>query len=252
MRSIYQLVCHLLLLVGVVISSGCSRRYSDLPAYWPVPFKEYKNESVGRFKTSYLAEQIDAYYNGTDPGPIGVTTIVNLDDLYTTSNFGRMYAEQLMSELTMKGYQIVELRHSDALHFMNNAGEFGLSRDTAAVRDNRNLGGVLVGTYSVSPERVYVNVRLLDPKSSIVLSAGSVEMEKTHELARMLRGGSFNTTMERIPVKHLDYATYPAMMFPGYGRHYDIEENGGSVGGPIMPQDKMSAPSSKAVEPKLH
>ncbi len=239
MKPKHQVLCQILLLVVTVIFAGCSKRYSDLPAYWPIPFREYGNESVGRFKSSYLAEQIDAYYRGSDPGPIGVTTLVSLDDLYSTSSFGRMYAEQLISELTMKGYEVVELRHTDALQFMNNAGEFALSRDTGSVRDSRNLGGILVGTYTVSPQRVYVNVRLVDPKSSVVLSAGSVEMDKTKEISRMLRGGSFQTSMERIPVKHLDYTTYPAFMFPGMaGRRYEVEE---------MPQ----APSHDSIKPKL-
>lgn len=224
MRRLNQLLCQFLLVLVTVFFAACSKRYSELPAYWPVPFREYHNQSVGRFKSSYLAEQIDAYYRGSDPGPIGVTTLVNLDDLYTTSTFGRMYSEQLISELAMKGYEVVELRASDALRFMNDAGEFGLSRDAGAVRDARNLGAILVGTYSVSPQRVYVNVRLIDPKSSIVLSAGSVEMDKTHEIGRLLKGGAFTTTMERIPVKHMDYTTYPAMLFPGYQRHYDLEE----------------------------
>lgn len=227
----------------MAIFAGCSKRYSDLPAYSAFPFREYHNQSVGRFKSSYLAEQIDAYYRGSDPGPIGVTTLVNLDDLYTSSSFGRMYAEQLMSELAMKGYEVIELRASDALHFMNNQGEFGLSRDAGAVRDARNLGGILVGTYTVSPVRVYVNVRLLDPKTSVVLSAGSVEMEKTKEIGRMLKGGAFTNSMERIPVKHMDYATYPAMMFPSFNRQYDIEE---------LPQPAAAPKAAPAeIAPKL-
>ena len=203
-----------LVAVATLLSmSGCSKRYDDLPAYSAFAFKEYDNQSVGRFKTSYLADQIDEYYRGTDPGPIGVTTFVNIDDLYSTSTFGRMVGEQLMSELTMKGYDVVELRHSDAIQFLSSAGEFGLSRNVAAVRPSRDLGGVIVGTYTVSPLRVYLNARLLDPKSSIVLSAGSVEMEKTKELARMLRGGGVVTTMERIPVKHLGWYRYPLQTF---------------------------------------
>lgn len=234
-----QLICHILVLVSAVIFTGCSKRYSDIPAYWPVPYREYDNQGVGRFKSSFLAEQIDAYYRGSDPGPIGVTTLVSLDDLYSTSSFGRMFAEQLISELAMKGYDVIELRHSDALQIMNAAGEFALSRDTGVLRNTQKLGGVVVGTYSVSPERVYVNARLIDPKSSLVLSAGSVEMDKTKEIARMLRGGSVITAMERIPVKHLDYTTYPALMVPGaLGRKYDLEESEPVAAGPVVPKLK--------------
>ncbi len=212
--------------IAILALIGCSKRYHDLPSFSPIPMDDYENHSVGRFKTSFLAEQIDTYYRGTNPGPIGVTTFVNIDDLYNTSTFGRMYGEQLMSELAMRGYDVIELRHADALQFLNNTGEFALSRDMGLVKKSQNLGGVIVGTYVVSPERVYVNARLVDPSSSIVLSAGSVEMSKSNEIARMLRGGSFPGTLERIPVKHLGMTAYPAALFPSpAARVYDMEES---------------------------
>jgi len=212
-----QVICHifslLFILAAILPINGCSKRYSELPAFSPVNFKDYPNHSVGRFKTSYLADQIDEYFRGTDPGPIGMTSFVNINDLYTTSTFGRMISEQLMSELAMKGYDVVEIRHSDAIQFLASAGEFALSRNVAAVRPSRDLGGVVVGTYVVSPERVYLNARLLDPRTSLVLSAGSVEMDKTQEIARLVRGGGVVSTMERIPVKHLGWYRYPLQLF---------------------------------------
>jgi TolB-like protein len=176
-----------------------------MPEYWPIPTKEYDNYGPGRFKTALLAQQIDKFYRGSAPGPIGVTTFVNIDDLYASSTFGRMVGEQLMSELTMKGFDVVELRHADALQFLDTSGEFALSRDPRALRGHRNLAAVVVGTYVVSPERVYVNARLIEPSTSLILSAGSVEMSKTRELTKMLRGGSMPNSLERIPVKHLGY-----------------------------------------------
>jgi len=211
--------------------SGCSRRYSDYPVFTPFKMEDYENYGVGRFKSSYLADQIDHYYRGTNPGPIGVATFVNVDDLYSTSTFGRVYAEQVMSELAMRDYDVVELRHADALQFLMDAGEFALSRDIAMVRRARDLGGVVVGTYAVSPVRVYVNARLIDPATSIVLAAGSVEMPKTQEIARLLRGGAFPATLERIPVKHLGMATLPINPFnPQYQSHgWDAEEMSASL-----------------------
>ncbi len=231
-RLLLQRVCQALLFALILILlSSCSKRYSDLPVYSPLPFGDYTNESVGRFKTSYIVDQIDQHYRGVSPGPIGVTTFVNSDDLYSTSTFGRMYAEQVMSELVMRGFDVIELRHSDALQFMSGKGEFALSRDISSVRPSRELGAVVVGTYVVSPVRVYVNARLIDPSTSVILSSGSVEMSKTTELARMLRGGSFPATLERIPVRHVGIWSYPMPYGQTEsGRIYDLEESGGSWG----------------------
>lgn len=219
----FQRLCQLLLVI--LLCSACSRRYDDLPAYWPVPTSEYENYGPGRFKTSYLADQIDHYYRGSAPGPIGVTTFVNIDDLYNSSTFGRVLGEQLISELTMRGFDVVELRHSDALQFIDSAGEFAMSRESRSVRSERNLSALVVGTYTVSPVRVYVNARLVDPGTSLVLSAGSVEMSKSQEIAKLLRGGSLPQSLERIPVKHIGFEAYPMNTFASKRtRDYDYEE----------------------------
>ncbi len=207
-RYLFQRLCHGAVFGFAAVSllvSGCSLRYQDVPAFWPFQVGERENFGPGRFKTTLLAGQIDRYYRGVVPGPIGVTTFVNIDDLYTSSTFGRMVSEQLMSELAMQGFDVVELRHADALQFLNSSGEFALSRDVRAVRSQRQLAAVVVGTYVVSPDRVYVNARLVQPSTSLVLSVGSVEMGKTKELARLLRGGTTPGALERIPVKHVGY-----------------------------------------------
>jgi TolB-like protein len=225
-----QGACHKLAILGLVLSvitAGCSPRYHDMPEYWPIPTREYDNYGPGRFKTALLAQQIDRYYRSSHPGPIGVTTFVNIDDLYASSTFGRMVGEQLMSELAMKGFDVVELRHADALQFLDTSGEFALSRDARAVRGHRNLSAVVVGTYVVSPERVYVNARLIEPSTSLILSAGSVEMSKTRELAKLLRGGSMPGSLERIPVKHLGYAERDSA--EAMRRSWILEEEGGGA-----------------------
>lgn len=213
-ESNIQRLCQVGAISLLLFLGACSKRYHEFPIFTPFEFAEHENNGVGRFKSSYLVEQMNEHYRGTNPGPIGVATFVNVDDLYTTSTFGRVYAEQVMSELSMNGFDVVELRHADALQFLGANGEFALSRDVGMVRKARDLGGVVVGTYAVSPVRVYVNARLLDPSTSVVMAAGSVEMQKSRELARLLRGGTFPGSLERIPVKHLGLSTYPMQQNP--------------------------------------
>lgn len=223
-----QRVCQVLVfgtLVFVGGALGCSPRYDDMPAYWPFQVDRYDHDGPGRFKTALLANQIDQFYKGSAPGPIGVTSFVNVDDLYSSSTFGRMVGEQLMSELAMKGFDVIELRQADALQFLERQGEFALSRDASIVRPERNLAGLVVGTYVNSPERVYVNARLIDPSTSVVLSAGSVEMAKTAELNKLLRGGSMPTSLERIPVRHLGRVAKPIDPSEVNRKRWDEEES---------------------------
>ena len=249
-----QSLCHLSTAVAVLclaVTTGCSSRYSDTPAFWPFPTGDSTNYGPGRFKTTALADQIDRYYRGSAPGPIGVTTFVNIDDLYASSTFGRMVGEQLMSELSMKGFDVIELRHSDALQFLDSAGEFALSRDVRAVKPQRTLAAVVVGTYVVSPERVYLNARLVQPSTSLVLSAGSVEMSKTAELAKLLRTGSTVGSLERIPVRPVGYADSMPTGFDTQRQRWIQEESNWTVPeAASLPEKRLprveSAPLSNA------
>ncbi len=193
------------LVLAITTLFGCSKRYSDVPAFSAFPVPDPVNESVGRFKTSYLADQINAYFRGNVAGPVAVTTFVNIDDLYQSSTFGRILAEQLLSEMAMRGYNVIEIRQSDSMQIQENAGEFSLSRQTSTLRDKRDLSAIVVGTYAVSPVRVYINARIIDPANSLIVSVGSVEMEKTEEIERLLRANSVPRSLERVPVKQLGY-----------------------------------------------
>ena len=239
----------------IVPSSGCSKRYDDMPAFSAIPLGDAFNYSVGRFKTSYLADQIHAYYRGHISGPIGVATFVDLDNLYTSSTFGRILAEQLMTELAMKGYTVIEIRKADAIQIMSLQGEFALSRETASMRRFQDMAGIVVGTYAESPERVYVNARILDPTTAVIVSAGSVEMGKSEEIARLIRSNSVAPTLERIPVRNLGYASFPVpYYYPGplqFGRPGGEEDAGsnGLVPGSGAPGNLDLPPPAPALAP---
>ena len=253
-NTVVQKVCQGIRLFCLLVCcwslAGCHLMETDYYRSYPQTTSREKAHfhSPGPFKSRSLVKQLETYYRGSHSGPIGVATFVNVDDLYNTSTFGRTYAEQVMSELAMAGFDVIELRHSDALQFLSTSGEFALSRDVGVLRRERNLGGVVVGTYSVSPDRVYVNSRLIDPSTSVVLAAGTVEMPKTYEITRMLRGGSFPQTLERIPVRHLGINQYPMFQpFPNWqqSQMWQMEEQQ-MMGG--APKPKFERPADMMMD----
>jgi len=218
-----------------------------LPVYSAVPVPDSYNHSVGRFKTTYLARQIDAHFRGNLNSPIGVVTFVDIDNLNETSSFGRMVAEQLMSEMVMLGYNVIEMRKSEVIHIMAREGEFGLSRDLEVLRPYQDLSGIVVGTYVDSPERVYLNARVLDPRSGLIRSAGSVEMPKTKEIVRLIRTSTSPMPLERIPVRHLNYGDYPVPHYQRPRSEFEFYPSDQSTNQPMPMQP--SAPPAPSLEP---
>jgi TolB-like protein len=217
-------MCHAAILGGTaLVMAGCGRNAELVYNY---ALNDEESYIRSPFRTAEIAGQIDRFYRGVQPGPIGVTTFVDLNDLYKTSAFGRIYSEQLMGELAVRGYDVVELRQADALQILGkDGGEFALSRDTTELRRSRDLGAIVVGTYMASPSRVYVNARLINPANSAVLSAGGVEIDRTREVAKLLQIGGMPGSLERIPVKHLSYGSVPLMQ-AGFGQRVDPLEAG--------------------------
>lgn len=228
-----------------------------------MPFlpRDAENQSVGRFKTSYLADQIYAYYNGNLSAPIVVTTFVDVNNLYDTSAFGRILTEQLISELSMRGFNVIELRLADALQIMHDKGEFGLSRDMAILKKDHKISTIVTGTYAVSPDRIYLNARLIDPKTSLITSVGSVEMAKSDEISRLVRTSVTPQVLERIPVRHLGYGRSPALHYRLYEpspnwspdeEEFDMEHQVAPIKPELGMKHEVSPqilPNAKALEP---
>ncbi|MFC1524723.1 FlgO family outer membrane protein [Thermodesulfobacteriota bacterium] len=103
-----------------------------------------------------------------------ITTFVNLDELYKTSSLGRFISEQLMSEFQQSGVEVIEIRKSPSLMISRNNGEYALSRDMEELDFVHSVQAVLVGTYTISAGKIFLNARLLDIKEGKVLSTGSL------------------------------------------------------------------------------
>jgi len=130
------------------------------------------------WKMQYLAWQLreKAMVEAASPPSVLMTTIVQVDNLYKATGFGRLLTEQLMTELTRQDFKVYEARKTDVYLLRDNEGEFSLSRDAYWLSDEYKADSVLVGSYSVSSDQVVVNVRLVDSRDAQVLGAASAMM----------------------------------------------------------------------------
>lgn len=141
-----------------------------------------------KLKVRELAEQLVADMRDCSlQGVVALPTdFVDLNNFERTSAFGRLVGEQLFHELNQRGYPVREYRMAGSVK-VRKEGEFILSRALS----NKSTGGsvVIVGTYSATPDSVFVNARLVRPNGRVLRTANLV-LENNPTLNRMLRASS--------------------------------------------------------------
>ncbi len=146
--------------------------------------------------SDYLARQLVANRpNGAilHGERIILTSMVNLEDLYETSAFGRTMTESLSTTLFKYGFRVAEVRKAPSVFIRSQEGELVLSRDVALLAANQAVHGIISGTYSLTPTTVIINVRLLDATSQEVLSVAGLELQRTRNINYLLtERGIFN------------------------------------------------------------
>ena len=115
-----------------------------------------------------------------------VITPVNLNNLEQTSPLGRQLAEEISYQFVRFGYHVQEIRKGSGLVFDPNQGEFLLTRNPDMLESTAASSAVIVvGTYTVTPRNVRVNMKLLHTPSQEVLAMSSATIPITREVRAM-------------------------------------------------------------------
>ncbi|MFB9888078.1 FlgO family outer membrane protein [Balneatrix alpica] len=123
--------------------------------------------------TAYAATDALVKQLASQPNPgqtVLVASFVNVDKLEESSTLGRILAEQMASGLTRQGLPVVELKMRDSLFIQQNGGEFMLSRELQHLSQTHQAQAVLVGTYAVGRQHVYVSSRLVRASDNRILA----------------------------------------------------------------------------------
>ncbi len=137
-----------------------------------------------------LALQLTSGMRGVGGGQrLILTTVVDLDNLYTTTRFGRTLTEALSTSLFRHGFGVVEIRKSSELLIRDNRGELMLTRDAKLLAKQQQAAAILTGTYSLTPTTVILNLKLLDAGSQQVLSVAGLELQRSRNINYLLAAG---------------------------------------------------------------
>ena len=132
-----------------------------------------------KLRVRELAQQLlaNAREEIIDELTVTVSTFVNLNHLYTTSGLGRYLGEQMMHELQIVGLDVVDVRMTPAMMISEGFGEYAMSRDMAELSYVHPGDAMLVGTYTISKNEIFINARLLRNRDGMVLSGASTVFE---------------------------------------------------------------------------
>jgi|TARA_B100001964_G_scaffold181779_1_gene201062 TolB-like protein len=125
--------------------------------------------------------------------PVLYSTTVNLNDYDQTTNFGRLMSEALATALTQHWENKVinmNLRQG-SVPILPRQGEFFLSRDVNELALDYNAGAVMVSTYTVAIDKVYVNVELVNVHHNAVVAAVMFDIPLGPRTEALLRGIEF-------------------------------------------------------------
>jgi TolB-like protein len=100
-----------------------------------------------------------------------ITTVADIDNLEDSTSLGRLIAEQLATRFTQRGYSVIEAKLQSGLFMIPKTGEFILSDQLRNLEQQYQASTVVAGTYAVAKDRVYITLKMLDCKSSEVISS---------------------------------------------------------------------------------
>lgn len=118
--------------------------------------------------------------------PVLAASFVDVDNMGSTSTFGRQVAELLSGGLTRGGYPVLEVKLRNSLFIKENTGELMLSRELHHLSSAHDAQAVLVGTYARGGSYVYVNARIVRTQDSVILGSQNFRLPLNRDINEML------------------------------------------------------------------
>jgi hypothetical protein len=119
--------------------------------------------------------------------PLIMATVVNIDALDKSSTLGRLISEQVSGRFTQAGYRMLEMKFGNAVYVKRDQGELMLTREIDSLAKNHEAQAVVVGTYGQSSDYVFVNLKVIQPGSNVVLAVHDYVLPQDASIRSLLR-----------------------------------------------------------------
>ena len=175
----------LLALTASALCLGLSACATDGSRSEPTYEAAARNELVS---TNYRAADVllGQLRNLDNEGPMLVATLVNIDALERSSTLGRLVSEQVAARFAQQGRAMVELKLRHTMYMRRTEGELALTREIAEVARQHNARAILLGSYGLSGDMVFVNLKVVQPGNNLVLAAYDYALPLNREVRSLL------------------------------------------------------------------
>jgi len=186
----------------------CTNALADFPAF-PATVQigggaaSNTLNQVSSFLATQLARNRDI--KNVSDSRIAVASFVNMTTLDETDRLGMTLAENLMHEMYVRGFGVVDFKARDHVKVRSN-GDFVFSRDVAELRRNHNIHYFLAGTLARNGDGIVINARLIQADSGIIVSSGQAFLNNrdlNYILSDANRGAVEKVVVERSVVPPL-------------------------------------------------
>lgn len=119
--------------------------------------------------------------------PLIMATLVNIDALEQTSMLGRLVSEQLSTRMAQGGMKMLEMKLRNSVYLKRGQGELMLTREIGDVASTHNAQAVVVGSYAETRDAVFINVKVIQPTTNLVLAGHDYVLAKEGTVRSMLQ-----------------------------------------------------------------
>ncbi len=156
---------------------------------------QYMPDEYGTLGTESLLSELSmevagkVYYELKEEGDkslasrVAVVAAVPLADLKRETEFGRVMAEYLLTDLADRGLRVTELRLGREINILPQTGEFIMSRNIGELaNDLPELDFVVMSTFSNTRKTLILQGRLVDLKTGVVKTSWRYALPINREL----------------------------------------------------------------------
>ncbi|MBK5939549.1 FlgO family outer membrane protein [Halochromatium roseum] len=174
----------LLAILPGVLLIGCLPNYKTDP-----PVTYYQNVQPANLSaeiTDAATRLISVKPELAQYSPMIASTFVDINNLRVSSTFGRISSELFASALSQAGVRMREVKMRDSLFVEEKLGELILTREVKRLNAAYSANSILMGTYAVGSNRVYISVRVVNTRDSMVLATADLSLPLDNNLRAML------------------------------------------------------------------